>query len=134
MNHARARLLLVEDTIPVRHLVHELLSEAGFTEIDEAGDGSVAIEMLREVPYDLIITDWQMPRLDGLGLINAVRHWPERHHIPMLVLSGSMPTEALAAGANGVVTKPITAAELLSKVLKLVAEIPDVELVAAPGF
>lgn len=135
MNHSQAKLLLVEDTIPVRHLVHELLSEAGFTEIDEAGDGSVALEMLREVPYDLIITDWQMPRLGGLGLVNALRSWPERRHIPVLVLSGSLTSDAIEAGANGVVTKPFAAAELLGKVLQLVEAIPgDDEGLSAPAF
>lgn len=125
MNPFDARLLVVEDTIPVRHLVHELLSEAGFKSIDEAGDGSVALEMLREVPYDLIITDWRMPKLDGFGLVTAVRHWPGRAHIPVLVLSGSLPQNALAAGANGILTKPFTAAELLGHVLRLVSAIPE---------
>ena len=134
MDPLHARLLLVEDTIPIRHLVHELLEEAGFTEIDEAGDGSVAMEMLREVPYDLIITDWQMPRMNGLALVNAVRHWPERQHIPMLVLSGSLPHDALEAGANVVVTKPFTSAELLGKVRELVDGVPEHGGISAPGI
>ena len=134
MEAHHARLLVVEDTIPIRHLVHELLEEAGFTDIDEAGDGSVAMEMLREVPYDLIITDWQMPRMNGLALVNAVRHWPERQHIPMLVLSGSMPHDALAAGADVVVTKPFTSAELLGKVRELVEGVPGHGGIPAPGI
>jgi two-component system, chemotaxis family, chemotaxis protein CheY len=134
MDPLHARLLLVEDTIPIRHLVHELLEEAGFTDIDEAGDGSVAMEMLREVPYDLIITDWQMPRMNGRALVDAVRSWPERQHIPMLVLSGSLPQDALVAGANGVVTKPFTSAELLGKVRELVEGVAHHGELSAPSI
>ena len=132
MNAHHARLLLVEDTVPIRHLVHELLEEAGFIDVDEAGDGSVAMEMLREVPYDLIITDWQMPRMNGRALVDAVRHWPERQHIPMLVLSGSLPHDALAAGADVVVAKPFTHAELLGKVRELVEGVPERGALLAP--
>lgn len=125
MNPNAARVLLVEDLIPVRELVGRLLREAGFAAIDEAGDGSVALEMLREVPYDLVITDWKMPRLDGHGLIKAIRHWPERERTPVLVLTGSLPDEALKAGATDVVTKPFTTDELLVKVQRALDQLPS---------
>lgn len=125
MNPNAARVLLVEDLIPVRELVGRLLREAGFAAIDEAGDGSVALEMLREVPYDLIITDWKMPRLDGHGLISAIRHWPEREQTPVLVLTGSLPDEAMQAGATDVVTKPFTTDELLVKVQRALDQLPS---------
>lgn len=125
MNPNTARVLLVEDLIPVRELVGRLLREAGFAAIDEAGDGSVALEMLREVPYDLIITDWKMPRLDGHGLIKAIRHWPEREQTPVLVLTGSLPDEAMQAGATDVVTKPFTTDELLVKVQRALDQLPS---------
>ncbi len=117
--HAEARLLVVEDKLSVRHLIHEVLNESGFTEVDEAGDGSVALEMMREVPYDLVITDWFMPRLGGEGLLLAIRTWPQRVHTPVLVLSGSA-EQALEAGADGVVGKPFTSSELVRAVLDFI--------------
>ncbi len=119
MNYAQARVLVVEDTIFVRNLVHDVLRDAGIIEIDEAEDGEAALEMLRSVPYDLVITDWQMPSLGGLGLINAIRRWPERANTQVLVLSGSV-DEARGAGAAEVVGKPFTASQLVDKVMQLV--------------
>lgn len=124
MRRDHARLLVVDDAVPVRELIRELLEDAGFIEVDEAADGALALEMMRSAPYDLIITDWNMPELNGLELVKRIRQWPERWHIPVLVISASIPEGAIEAGANGVLTKPFSAASLVAEVLGLVGQIP----------
>ena len=121
MTRTQARLLVVDDNAVNRCVVHGLLARAGFTQIDQACDGSAALDLFGATAYDLVITDWQMPVLDGLGLLSAVRSWPDRARIPVMVVTGSSYDEAVVAGADCVLMKPFSRAELVDNVVRLLS-------------
>lgn len=130
MNRIHSRLLVVDDSPSMRHVICDLLHELGFPAVDEAVDGATALELFLHVPYDVVITDWYMPRVSGIDLLRSIRHAPERSETPVLVLTGHVTTarvvEALEAGANGFVAKPFVAPSLAEKVMRLVASLPPV--------
>ena len=127
MNRAQTRLLVVDDCPSMRRSVSSLLGTFGFPLIDEAADGAEALELFQRVRYDLVLTDWQMPRLNGIDLVRAIRQHHERSQTPVLVLTGHVTqarvVEAIEAGANGFVAKPFFAPSLCEKVLALVASL-----------
>lgn len=137
MNRTNTRLLVVDDSVSMRNIICELLHELGFPAVDEAGDGAAAFELFQRTPYDVVITDWYMPRASGIDLLRSIRNSPERNETPVLVLTGHVTTarvvEAIEAGANGFVAKPFVAPSLCEKVLRLVASLPPVtEFVQPP--
>ena len=96
--------------------------------MQEADDGKTALPMLQAEPFDILITDWNMPGMPGLDLLKAVRSDPKLAKIPVLMLTAEAKrdqiVEAAKAGVNGYVIKPFTAqvlAEKLEKILPLVA-------------
>lgn len=130
MNRDRAHLLVVDDSPSMRRVICDVLQNLGFRHLDEAPDGLAALERIRGLPYDVVITDWNMPRMNGLDLLRAIRHEPERTETPVLVLTGQVSAdrvvEALEAGANGFVAKPFITPALVDKVVRLVAARPPV--------
>jgi len=128
MKNSSARLLVVDDSASMRHIIRDLLLRLGFTDIDEAPDGRVAYERFQRTPYDLIMTDWSMPHFDGIALLRAIRQGTERQATPVIVLTGHVNTarvvEAIEAGADGFVAKPFIIPSLTEKVLRLVAALP----------
>src|SRR3990167_4346267 len=131
------RTLVVDDSSTVRRFVCEVLHELGFPSIDEAADGAAAFALFRRVPYDLVITDWYMPLVDGLQLLRAIRRSKERPKTPVLVVTGHVTparvVEALEAGANGFALKPLDADALSEKVLRLVGCVPSAFDFMTPG-
>ena len=73
------RILVCDDLGDMRYMIEQILAKAGF-EVSTAKDGIAAIELMDECVPDLVITDWMMPRLDGLGLVQAIRENTRRHH------------------------------------------------------
>ena len=130
MKRNDTRLLVVDDSISMRNIICRLLRELGFPAVDEAVDGIAALELFRRTAYDVVITDWYMPRSSGIELLRAIRTSAERSVTPVLVLTGNVTTgrvvEAIEAGANGFVVKPFVAPALCEKVLRLVASLPPV--------
>ena len=130
MNHVAAHVLVVDDSLSMRTVICRVLHDLGFRHVDEAPDGAVALEAFTRVPYDLVITDWNMPRLDGVELVRAIRRAPERRDTPVLVLTGEVSAarvvQALDAGANGFVAKPFIMPALGEKVLRLLATMAPV--------
>ena len=130
MNRAQTRLLVVDDSESMRRSVRNLLHTFGFPLIDEASDGAEALELFERTAYDLVLTDWQMPRLDGLELVRAIRQHPVRSQTPVLVLTGHVNSErvqeALGAGATGFVAKPFEIGSLCEKVLAALGLLPPV--------
>lgn len=130
MNRDKAHLLVVDDSPSMRRVICELLTELGFRRVDEAADGAAALERFRHDDYDVVITDWNMPHMNGLELLKAIRHAPEHADTPVLVLTGQVSAnrvvEALEAGADGFVAKPFITPSLVDKVVKLVAARPPV--------
>ncbi len=119
---AVARVILtVDDSASVRQMVKFTLSDAGYTVI-EAVDGEDALAKLSS-PVNLVITDLNMPKLDGIGLIRGVRSMPACKGIPIVMLTTesqeSRKQEGKAAGATGWIVKPFTPQQLLAVVKRL---------------
>nr|WP_314444216.1 response regulator [uncultured Sphingomonas sp.] len=117
------KIMTVDDSPSIRMLLRVALSNLGF-EVVEAEDGVMALEVLREDRPDLVITDISMPRLDGFGLIEAIRESNDRKSLPILILSTEAGTEkkerARETGANGWLVKPFepdTLAAAIGRVL-----------------
>ncbi|MFT3977167.1 MAG: response regulator [Sphingomonas bacterium] len=108
-------ILTVDDSASMRMLLRTSLTEQGFR-IEGANDGQHGLERMQELNPDLLITDINMPRMDGFELIEAVRALPEFRGTPILVLSTEFSDEKKArardAGATGWITKPFEAVKL----------------------
>lgn len=108
-------ILTVDDSASMRMLLKTSLSAQGFR-IEAAEDGAHGLERMHEVDPDLLITDINMPRMDGFELIEAVRALPRFRGLPILVLSTEFSDDkkarARSAGATGWITKPFEAAKL----------------------
>jgi len=108
-------ILTVDDTATMRMLLKTSLTAMGFR-IEAANDGEHGLERMHEVNPDLLITDINMPKMDGFELIEAVRALSQFRGTPILVLSTEFSDEkkarARAAGATGWITKPFDAAKL----------------------
>jgi two-component system chemotaxis response regulator CheY len=83
----------------------------------------VALQKLKTAPYDFVVTDWNMPNMDGLTLLQSIRRTPELKHLPVLMITAEAKKEniiaAAQAGASGYVVKPFTAATLAEKLEKI---------------
>lgn len=125
MNINQARLLVVDDNASMRGVIRSVLDELGIVEVDEAEDGEVALRLFSEGAYGLVITDLYMPRLDGIGLLQAIRSASERQDTPVLILTGDdnpmRGVEALTAGADGFIVKPFITSSLFDQVPRLLA-------------
>ncbi len=114
-------ILTVDDSASVRQMVRFTLSEAGYSVI-EAVDGRDALEKLTQ-PIQLVITDLNMPNLDGIGLIRLIRSNPACKGVPVLMLTTesqeSRKQEGKAAGATGWIIKPFSTQQLLAVVKKV---------------
>lgn len=122
MNPA-ARFLVVDDFAPMRQIVRKVLEEQGYQHIHEASDGEAALQALRSMPFDLLITDWTMPKMPGIELLKAVRGDPTLARLPVLMVTGEVKreqiVEATHAGVNGYIIKPFTPQALTDKVNRI---------------
>jgi two-component system chemotaxis response regulator CheY len=123
MPDAKLRILVVDDFSTMRRIVRNLLKELGFTNVDEAEDGAIALQKLNSEPFDFVVTDWNMPNMDGLTLLQTVRSTPTLKHLPVLMITAEAKKEniiaAAQAGASGYIVKPFTAATLSEKLNKI---------------
>jgi two-component system chemotaxis response regulator CheY len=119
----KIKFLVVDDFSTMRRIVRNLLKELGFTNVDEAEDGAVALQKLKGGGFDFIVTDWNMPNMDGLTLLQTVRADPNLKTLPVLMVTAEAKKEniiaAAQAGASGYVVKPFTAATLNEKLTKI---------------
>ncbi len=116
MADPKMRFLVVDNFSTMRRIVRNLLKELGYSNVDEAEDGAVALQKLKSAPYDFVVTDWNMPNMDGLTLLQSIRRTPQLKHLPVLMVTAEAKKEniiaAAQAGASGYVVKPFTAATL----------------------
>lgn len=116
-------VLVVDDFPTMRRIVRSLLRELGFTNVEEAEDGQEALNKLRGGAFELVISDWNMPVLDGLEMLKQIRNESELKHLPVLMVTAEAKKEniiaAAQAGASGYVVKPFTAATLEEKLNKI---------------
>lgn len=110
-------VLAIDDSATIRALVTQTLTNAGF-EVITAVDGQDGVNVFQTKRFDAVITDINMPKMDGFGVIEAIRDSPENKRVPILVLtteSGSaLKDRARSAGATGWIVKPFDDAALVS--------------------
>jgi len=123
MFDAKMRFLVVDDFSTMRRIVRNLLKELGFTNVDEAEDGVVALNKLKTQRFEFIVSDWNMPNMTGIELLKAVRADVDLKHLPFLMITAEAKREniieAAMAGASGYIVKPFTAATLEEKMGKI---------------
>jgi two-component system chemotaxis response regulator CheY len=107
----------------MRRIVKNLLKELGYGNVDEAEDGVQALAKLRSEQFDFVVSDWNMPNMDGLTMLQNIRADPALAKLPVLMVTAEAKKEniiaAAQAGANGYVVKPFTAATLDEKLNKI---------------
>ncbi|RUR91747.1 response regulator [Pectobacterium versatile] len=117
------RFLVVGDFSTMRRIVRNLLKELGFNNVEEAEDGADALNKLRSSAFDFVISDWNMPNMDGLELLQTIRADGALSSLPVLMVTAEAKKEniiaAAQAGASGYVVKPFTAATLEEKLSKI---------------
>lgn len=117
------RFLVVDDFSTMRRIVRNLLKELGFVNVQEAEDGVEALAKLNADTFDFVVSDWNMPNMTGIELLQAIRADAKLKHLPVLMVTAEAKKEniimAAQAGANGYVVKPFTAATLDEKLKKI---------------
>jgi two-component system chemotaxis response regulator CheY len=121
------KILVVDDFPTMRRIVRNLLKELQFTNVDEAEDGAAGLEKLKAGSYGLVVSDWNMPNMDGLEMLKAIRSDPVLGKTPVLMVTAEAKKEniiaAAQAGANGYVVKPFTAVTLEEKITRIFEKI-----------
>ncbi|SHF55723.1 two-component system, chemotaxis family, response regulator CheY [Modicisalibacter ilicicola DSM 19980] len=116
-------ILVVDDFPTMRRIVRSLLKELGYTNVDEAEDGQEGLSKLRSGGFEFVVSDWNMPNLDGLEMLKQIRADETLKSLPVLMVTAEAKKEniiaAAQAGANGYVVKPFTAATLEEKLNKI---------------
>ncbi len=123
MADPKMRILVVDDFSTMRRIVRNLLKELGFSNVDEAEDGAIALQKLQNGSFEFVVTDWNMPNMDGLQLLQTIRRSPNLKHLPVLMITAEAKKEhivtAAQAGASGYIVKPFTSATLSEKLQKI---------------
>lgn len=126
-NPSDLRYLVVDDFSTMRRIVRGLLKEMGCTQIDEAEDGVAALAALRGGRYDFVVSDINMPNMNGFELLQAIKADPALASIPVLMVTAEARKEdivrAAQGGAAGYIVKPFTKATLEDKVAKIVGRL-----------
>ena len=106
------KVLVVDDFATMRRILKNILKQIGFTKIIDADDGSTALAMLKKDKVDLIISDWNMPKVSGLELLKAVRSDESIKDMPFLMVTAEAQkdsvVQAIQAGVSNYVVKPFT--------------------------
>jgi len=117
------KVLIVDDFSTMRRIIKNLLRDLGFTNTYEADDGHTALPMLKSGNFDFVVTDWNMPIMQGIDLLKEIRKDPELKHLPVLMVTAEAKREqiieAAQAGVNGYIVKPFTAGTLKEKLDKV---------------
>ncbi|GAB2909019.1 chemotaxis response regulator CheY [Paralcaligenes sp. KSB-10] len=121
------KILVVDDFPTMRRIIKNLLKDLGFENVDEAEDGAMGLEKLRNGTFDFVVSDWNMPNMDGLTMLKHIRADAVLSKMPVLMVTAEAKKEniiaAAQAGANGYVVKPFTAATLEEKLNKIFEKI-----------
>ncbi|HRI17247.1 MAG TPA: response regulator [Burkholderiaceae bacterium] len=124
--HANLKFLIVDDFSTMRRIVRGLLREMGCAATEEAEDGAVALQMLRSAPFDFVVTDINMPNMNGFDLLKAIKSDETLAHLPVLMVTAEARREdivqAAQCGAAGYIVKPFTKATLEEKVTKILQQ------------
>lgn len=120
-----AKILVVDDFSTMRRFIRGILEQLGYREVEEADDGDSALEKLRGTRFNLVIADWNMPRMNGLDLVRAIRADEGLKTIPVLMVTAEASKEniieAVKSGASGYVVKPFSSDVLKEKIEKVLS-------------
>ena len=121
------KFLVVDDFSTMRRIVRGLLKEMGCLNVDEAEDGAVALQLLKANRYDIVVSDINMPNMNGFELLKAIKAEGGLRHIPVLMVTAEARKEdivlAAQSGAAGYIVKPFTKATLEDKVSKILQKL-----------
>jgi two-component system chemotaxis response regulator CheY len=121
------RFLIVDDFSTMRRIVRNLLKEIGFTNAEEAEDGAVALSMLKGSKFDFVVSDINMPNMNGFELLKNIKADDGLKTIPVLMVTAEAKKEdivlAAQSGAAGYIVKPFTKATLEEKVQKIMQKV-----------
>ena len=114
------RILVVDDYSTMRRIIRNLLNQLGYADVDEAEDGSVALQKMRSSNYNLVISDWNMEPMTGYELLREVRADDRLSRTPFIMVTAESKTESVIAakkaGVNNYIVKPFNAATLKAKI------------------
>ena len=122
---SRFHFLVVDDMPTIRWTLVALLREIGFTDVTEAANGEQALKLLQcgpaDTPINFIVTDWNMPVMNGMALLRTVRGTADLAHLPVLLVTAETDADSIAAatqaGVDGFIIKPLLNAKTLRKAL-----------------
>ena len=121
------KFLIVDDFSTMRRIVRGLLKEIGYNNAEEAEDGAVALNMLKNAKFDFVVSDINMPNMNGFELLAAVKADASLKHLPVLMVTAEARKEdivrAAQDGAAGYIVKPFTKATLEEKVQKIMQKL-----------
>ena len=126
-NTTDLKFLIVDDFSTMRRIVRGLLKEMGCNNADEAEDGVAALNMMKTTKYDFVVSDINMPNMNGFELLKAIKADEALKHIPVLMVTAEARKEdivmAAQSGAAGYIVKPFTKATLEEKVQKIMQKL-----------
>lgn len=126
MPNFNLKILVVDDFSTMRRIIRNILKQLGYVNVEEAEDGDVAFEKLREGSFDFVITDWNMPNMTGLDLLKNIRADDVLKDLPVLIVTAEAEKEnvvqAAQAGVNDYIVKPFTADVLKTKIERIFPE------------
>jgi two-component system, chemotaxis family, chemotaxis protein CheY len=127
----KLKVLVVDDFPTMRRIVKNLLKQLGYENIDEAEDGSQALAKLKGGGYGLVITDWNMPVMEGIDLLKNLRADDALKDLPVLMVTAEAEKDkvitAIKAGVDNYVVKPFTAEVLKEKLEKIADKKPSLK-------
>lgn len=127
MADSNIKILVVDDFGTMRKIIKNLLKELGYTNVDEAEDGAMALEKLKEGGFNFVITDWNMPNMPGIELLKTIRVTEGIKDMPILMVTAEAEKEkvvaAVQAKVNNYVVKPFTSAVLKEKIDSIFAKL-----------
>lgn len=120
---ANKHILIVDDTMSIRHLIRTSLRAHGFNNIVEAGDGLSAFKVLQRGEVELVISDWEMPKMDGIELFENILNDSKCKNTPFILLTKhggkEKVTEAISKGIKNYIVKPFTPEVVINKVIEV---------------
>jgi len=123
------KILVVDDMTSMRHIMLHMLQDLGYRENDEAINGRQALQLLRKNKYDLLITDYHMPKINGVQLLKYIRKEEELSHLPVLMVTCEDQKKEIesiiAAKVNGFIIKPFTTTTLKKQIEWIKQEIDE---------
>lgn len=124
---AALKVLIVDDQLSVRQVTKMTLEQIGIQTVYDADNGNTGLQALMRQPIDLVISDYNMPELDGIGMLRAIRAHPHVRRIPFILLTGrgdrELVVKAAQAGVNNYLVKPFDASILRIKIEQVMGKL-----------